>query len=281
MFIKFVNMMINDSVYLLDEVLSKLPEIKDLEALMDDKDRWLALSETARQEKQEALANASRMVPTFSMLANETVLLFNFLSQNVKEPFLSPELVERIAQMINYFVFHLAGPKSLELKVKDPQRFHFDPRFLLGKLVEIYLHFCDDDNFMNAVVQDARSFKLEVLHKVSSVLRRSNLLPEEMVQAFEQFTMRAEKMAVTIQTTEEELGEIPDEFLDPISCALMEDPVILPTSGHTVDRAVIARHLLSDSKDPFNRAPLTIEMVQPNTELKAKIAEWKSSKKKS
>ena len=84
------------------------------------------------------------------------------------------------------------------------------------------------------------------------------------MQAFEQFTTRAEKMAATIETTEEELGEVPDEFLDPITCALMEDPVILPTSGQTVDRIVIARHLLSDSKDPFNRAPLTIEMVKPS-----------------
>ena len=31
----------------------------------------------------------------------------------------------------------------------------------------------------------------------------------------------------------------------------------------------------SDQFDPFNRAPLTMEMVVPNTELKAKIDQWK------
>ena len=31
----------------------------------------------------------------------------------------------------------------------------------------------------------------------------------------------------------------------------------------------------SDQFDPFNRAPLTMEMVVPNTELKEKIDQWK------
>jgi len=61
----------------------------------------------------------------------------------------------------------------------------------------------------------------------------------------------------------------------------MEDPVILPTSGHSVDRSVIARHLLSDPRDPFNRAPLSIDMVKPNIELKKQIDDFKNKKKKS
>jgi hypothetical protein len=35
---------------------------------------------------------------------------------------------------------------------------------------------------------------------------------------------------------EEELGDAPDEFLDPIMSELMRDPVILPTSNTTMDR---------------------------------------------
>jgi ubiquitin conjugation factor E4 B len=42
---------------------------------------------------------------------------------------------------------------------------------------------------------------------------------------------------------------------------LMEDPVTLPGSKVTVDRATIQAHLLSDPNDPFNRAPLKIEDV--------------------
>jgi len=35
----------------------------------------------------------------------------------------------------------------------------------------------------------------------------------------------------------------------------------------------------SDQKDPFNRSPLTLEMVQPHTELKTKIEQWLASVK--
>ena len=49
----------------------------------------------------------------------------------------------------------------------------------------------------------------------------------------------------SVQKQEEDLAaEAPDEFLDPIMGTLMTDPVTLPTSNQTVDRSVIARHLL-------------------------------------
>ena len=44
---------------------------------------------------------------------------------------------------------------------------------------------------------------------------------------------------------------------------VMRDPVILPTSRTIIDRSTIKSHLLSDAKDPFNRAPLAIEDVIP------------------
>ncbi|XP_021813834.1 probable ubiquitin conjugation factor E4 isoform X1 [Prunus avium] len=61
--------------------------------------------------------------------------------------------------------------------------------------------------------------------------------------------------------TEAALGDIPDEFLDPIQYTFMKDPVILPSSIITVDRPVIQRHLLSDNSDPFNRSHLTADML--------------------
>ena len=53
--------------------------------------------------------------------------------------------------------------------------------------------------------------------------------------------------------------EPPEEFCDPIMGTLMEDPVRLPTSGQVVDRNTIARQLLQNPIDPFNRQPLTLE----------------------
>lgn len=41
----------------------------------------------------------------------------------------------------------------------------------------------------------------------------------------------------------------------------MDDPVILPSSRISIDRATIRSHLLSDPHDPFNRVPLKMEDV--------------------
>ena len=79
---------------------------------------------------------------------------------------------------------------------------------------------------------------------------------------------------------------------------VMRDPVMLPSSRTIIDRPTIKSHLLSDSKDPFNRMPLTIEDVIERTrpshpllethvdldytepELKARIENFLSERRK-
>ena len=56
----------------------------------------------------------------------------------------------------------------------------------------------------------------------------------------------------------------------------MSEPVLLPTSKVIVDRCVIAKHLLSDPIDPFNRQPLSMADVVPQLDLKNEITLWRS-----
>ena len=58
----------------------------------------------------------------------------------------------------------------------------------------------------------------------------------------------------------------------------MTDPVTLPTSKTVMDRTSITQYLLSDSRDPWNRAPLKITDVVPNLEMKEKIEAWKAER---
>lgn len=62
------------------------------------------------------------------------------------------------------------------------------------------------------------------------------------------------------QENEDEYADAPDEFRDPLMDTLMCDPVLLP-SGKVMDRSIITRHLLNSNTDPFNRQPLTEEML--------------------
>ncbi|CAF4564213.1 unnamed protein product, partial [Rotaria magnacalcarata] len=74
--------------------------------------------------------------------------------------------------------------------------------------------------------------------------------------------------------------DAPEEYLDPITNTLMMDPVMLPSSRQIIDRGTIARHLLSDQIDPFNRNPLRMQDVIPQLELKQAIEQWKSSRQR-
>lgn len=86
-----------------------------------------------------------------------------------------------------------------------------------------------------------------------------------------------EKAAQKVSEEEVLLGDVPDEFSDPLMSTLMRDPVILP-SGQIVDRPTIKHQLLNAPMDPFNRAPMTIDDVRPATNLKAKIDAWIAEK---
>ncbi|KAJ8384835.1 hypothetical protein AAFF_G00198220 [Aldrovandia affinis] len=58
---------------------------------------------------------------------------------------------------------------------------------------------------------------------------------------------------------------------------LMSDPVRLP-SGNIMDRVIILRHLLNSPTDPFNRQPLTDNMLESVPELKNRIQSWMREK---
>ncbi|KAE9107529.1 hypothetical protein PF002_g7829 [Phytophthora fragariae] len=102
-------------------------------------------------------------------------------------------------------------------------------------------------------------------------------LDDSWVQQFVRAMHEADEMIHVQEAMEACLGDIPDQYLDPLLSTLMTDPVRLP-SGNVVDRAVIARHLLAASqqggstgRDPFTREPLTMAMVEPCDALRSEI----------
>ena len=83
---------------------------------------------------------------------------------------------------------------------------------------------------------------------------------------------------VTLYCSMVSLSQYLSLSVDPIMDTLMTEPVRLP-SGIVTDRPVIVRHLLNSSIDPFNRQPLTLDMLEPQPELQQQIERWKTEKK--
>ena len=64
----------------------------------------------------------------------------------------------------------------------------------------------------------------------------------------------------------------------PPPAACPQDPVVLPDSRITLDRATIERHLLSSRTDPFSRAPLEPGQLVPDAALRARIQAWEAER---
>ncbi|KAK7316313.1 hypothetical protein VNO77_35261 [Canavalia gladiata] len=275
-YLNFLNFLINDSIYLLDESLNKILELKELEAEMSNTAEWERRPVQERQERTRLFHSQENIIRIDMKLANEDVSMLAFTSEQITAPFLLAEMVERVASMLNYFLLQLVGPQRKSLSLKDPEKYEFRPKHLLKQIVHIYVHLARGDKnsiFPAAISRDGRSYNDQLFSAAADVLHR---IGEDgrIIQEFIQLGAKAKVAASEAMDAEATLGEIPDEFLDPIQYTLMKDPVILPSSRITVDRPVIQRHLLSDSTDPFNRSHLTADMLIPNDELRARIEEF-------
>ncbi|GFP91775.1 probable ubiquitin conjugation factor e4 [Phtheirospermum japonicum] len=277
-YLNFLNFLINDSIYLLDESLNKILEHKELEAEMSNTVEWERRPAQERQERTRLFHSQENVGVYFIIridmkLANEDVSMLAFTSEQITVPFLLPEMVERVASMLNYFLLQLVGPQRKSLSLKDPEKYEFRPKLLLKQIVNIYVNLARGDTehiFPAAIIRDGRSYNEQLFDAAADVLRR---IGEDIriIHEFVELGRKAQIAASEAMDAEATLGDIPDEFLDPIQYTLMKDPVILPSSKVIVDRPVIQRHLLSDSTDPFNRSHLTADMLIPDVELKAKI----------
>ncbi|XP_022868548.1 probable ubiquitin conjugation factor E4 [Olea europaea var. sylvestris] len=275
-YLNFLNFLINDSIYLLDESLNKILELKKLEAEMSNTLEWEQRPQQERQERTRLFNSQENIIRIDMKLANEDVSLLAFTSEQISVPFLLPEMVERVASMLNYFLLQLVGPQRRSLSLKDPEKYEFRPKQLLKQIVNIYVNLARGDKeniFPAAIIRDGRSYNEQLFGAAADVLRRIGE-DARIIQEFVDLGAKTRVAASEALDAEAVLGDIPDEFLDPIQYTLMKDPVILPSSKVTLDRSVIHRHLLSDSTDPFNRSHLTVDMLIPNTELKAAIEEF-------
>ncbi|KAF5548037.1 ubiquitin conjugation factor E4 B [Fusarium phyllophilum] len=273
-FVQFVNMLLNDATYVLDEALTKFPKIRAIEKELEDP----SIPQEDRQKKEEEMQQLANQATSFMQLANETLEMMKLFTEAMSEAFTMPEIVSRLASMLNYNLETLAGKKAAaELSVSNRDKYHFRPIQIISDIVDIYLNLGNSPVFIDAVAADGRSYKSEVLERVSRILISKHQKDPADVARWDKLRVKFVDAKTLLDQAELDLGDIPAEFEDPIMGDLMKDPVLLP-SKHIVDRSTIVQHLLSDPKDPFTRQAMTIDDAIPQTELKERIEQWREER---
>ncbi|CAN9305338.1 unnamed protein product [Alternaria sp. RS040] len=274
-FVQFVNLLLNDVTFVLDESFTAFKEIHDLSREL--KNAPANMEQTARQEQEEKLASAQGKAKSYMQLTNETVAMLKLFTEALADSFTKKEVVVRLAHMLDYNLEALVGPKKSQLKVENPEEYGWNPRNMLAEVTDVYLNLESKQSFIDAVATDGRSYREEYMTEAYKILQRFKLKSPEQMEQWQSMSDRIKEAKAQADMVEADLGEIPDQYLDPILASLMEDPVTLPISKQIVDRGTIQAHLLSDPHDPFNRTPLKIEDVIPNDELREEIQNWKAN----
>ncbi|CAI5758568.1 unnamed protein product [Candida verbasci] len=280
-FVRFIARMLNDTTYLLDETFNLLNSIHNYQS--EIKTRQLGNSPNEELGTDEELAknlsaDESR-VKTYMQLSNKTMELFKLFTKETPKGFVLPEIVDRLAGMLDYNLSIMVGPKCSNLKVESPEKYQFEPKKILVNLCEIYVNLSNQQKFVIAVSRDGRSFNINYFKKAQNILMTKTFVDNKLIDKLVNFANKAEENRVSEENEELEMGDIPEEFLDPLMFTIMEDPVILPSSKINIDRSTIKAHLLSDSTDPFNRMPLSLDDVIDNVELRERIWEFKNKSK--
>nr|KIR85337.1 ubiquitin-conjugation factor E4 B [Cryptococcus tetragattii IND107] len=271
-FIRFVNMLMSDTTFHLEESLTGLAKIGQVESQKANTASWEALPQSEREDLEGQLRQAEGSVPWHTQMGLSNVKLIRDFTATTREPFVAPEIVDRLAASLDENLTALVGPKMSDLKVSNPDKYYFKPKDLLAAIAQIYLNLSVESEFIRAVANDGRSYSKDLFMKFARTLKHRAIMTEGEVAEVVSFTQKIEDMKATISMEDER--EIPDEFLDPLLSTLMKDPVILPVSRVTIDRGTIRTVLLSKEVDPFNNVPLKYEDCIPDTELKAKIDAW-------
>ncbi|XP_066934926.1 ubiquitin conjugation factor E4 A-like [Clytia hemisphaerica] len=269
-FPRFINLLVNDSTFLLDEALQNLTMIKTLEQEKDNGE-WNLLESAEMRRKEENLTQFGHFARAYNTMAKETVHVLCYITKDITRPFASPCMATSMAAFLNYFLVHLVGPKRKELKVKDFEKYNFEPSTLVINIACIYISLAKEDSFCQAIVTDERCYSNELFTRCLDLLEKlegGQMFIPDMAKVNARLKKWHDKLVAR------ETPVPPDEFLDPISCVLMHEPVKLPSSGQILCRSTIARHLLSDENDPFNRSPLKLDQVIPCPELQERIYEW-------
>ena len=275
LFLKFVNFYINDAIFLLDESLEIMKRIQ--EEQNERENTWPNLLLHEQQERAVAFQRLEGWARACNRMSLQSITVLDKLTKEIKEVFTHSTLVDRMAGMLNHFLKSLVDPDKAIFSDSNKKDYNFYPGQVIRDICRIYVNFQESDAFFQAVSRDGRSYSSTMFSLALDVLLGAGIT--ELLADLQMVESKVKQAAENAVADEEAFAEAPDQYLDAILSHLMTDPVRLPNSGQVVDRSTIARHLLSDQNDPFTRAPLTMEDVEPMDELRVEIQSWMASRR--
>ena len=279
---KMMYNLLNDLIYLSDECIENLKLIKKYEDLVADTAAYNRMSIENKRFEEDKFKQKDKLVRIQIKLFNGALKFLVSICLILQNFFIKNEFITNLVGFLNYSLNIFASPKlGYEIRTKNVNEYSFKPHFILGSILTIYSAFYDKIEFIQCVIKDERSYKFDNFDRAKNLVANNSSIEisQKNFQNYIIFVDKLRKEEKRIKAEQINFDDAPEEFLDTLTALIMTDPVKLPKSHVILDRKTIETHLLSDQTDPFNREPLTKDMLIPCPELKAKIEEYINRKK--
>ena len=146
----------------------------------------------------------------------------------VSAAFSAADLRGRVAGMVLSVIRAFTGRRSLDIKISNPEQYGFDPKDILSRVGRIATHFAAHPEFASSVAESGY-YAPDLLPKCVATLRRLHSLDAARVDALDALANAAAAAHDASRLDAGLENEAPDDFVDPLTCELMVDPVKLPS----------------------------------------------------
>src|SRR5699024_7795327 len=105
-FLRFINLLINDAIFLLDEGLSLMSKLREAQQERES-GAWSQEAPQQRQQNEANFVHLGRLAKFHNFIGRDTIATLTTITDYVKSFFSHKILVDRMASMLNYFLHHL------------------------------------------------------------------------------------------------------------------------------------------------------------------------------
>merc|ERR1719242_3006942 len=158
LFLRFINLLVNDAIFLLDEGLGYMKQIQEKEA--------------ERADAEGSFRHMSMLARYHNIMGMETISVLELLTTSITEVITHPTMADRLAAMLNYFLKTLMGPDRKSFKVSNLEKYSFKPGEVVQKIAQIYINLQKSQTFIRAISSDGRSYSAELFSWAENVLMK-------------------------------------------------------------------------------------------------------------
>ena len=181
-FAEFIRLLISDTARLTDTMLRDLTQIHGIEIGMADTEAWEAQPSQHRQDRESALRILELHTPGAIYLASAALEILKAFVGEAKDAFSAPDIAAQLAMMLNRVLEPLAGPSCQNLSVRHPDKYRWDPKAMLGDVINFYLLLSEEDAFGQAMAADREGCQTDLFDRACHIVRRRSIWSDTEVE---------------------------------------------------------------------------------------------------